>query len=316
MVRELGRGLEAAGFNLRDGWVVSATAWRNYFCRDARCCPLPGRPVAEITDSRLSAELVFGGSGFSSSAETAVEPAPVPDSRLAAERRMVESLTARYRNSCRDTWTTVPQFRAGLGVWETAIAAAGRHPPDPGTAAFLLASLGSKAIRDSVLVLAARGRKAAEQGAAASHLLSCRNPDSGPVVPEPFPRPAAGGGPPPAAALVQRSARARRRYSSVLSGQSTQSPRWENVDALYSLLIRLAAVASGESEAAVHSMLAWIEFARGRGSRACVYLARAERACPGYRLAGLLRELIDRGGLPEWARHPDTAWTAGSRSLL
>jgi hypothetical protein len=57
-------------------------------------------------------------------------------------------------------------------------------------------------------------------------------------------------------------------------------------------------------------MLGWVEFARGRGSLACVYLERAERACPGYRLAGLLKELILRGGLPDWACSPDTAWSA------
>jgi hypothetical protein len=93
-------------------------------------------------------------------------------------------------------------------------------------------------------------------------------------------------------------------------GRSSGAPRWDTLDAAYDLLLRLAAVSAGESQAAVHSMLGWIEFARGRGSLACVYLERAERACPGYRLAGLLKELILRGGLPDWACSPDTAWSA------
>jgi hypothetical protein len=93
-------------------------------------------------------------------------------------------------------------------------------------------------------------------------------------------------------------------------------PRWESLDSAHDLLTRLADVASDEPAAAVHSMLAWIEFARGRGSRAFAYLDRAEGALPGYRLAGLLKELIQRGGLPEWARQPGTAWSAAGRSRL
>ena len=333
MVRELGRSLEAAGVGLRDAWVVSSNAWRNYFCRDPRCCPLPGNPVADIADSRLSAELIYGGSSFSDSAETAVGPAPLPGTSPTA-CRTVEFHAARYRSSCADVWTAAAQFRASLGVWEAAIGTAGLHPPDPDpeTAGFLLASLGSKAIRDSVLVLAALGRVPAELGAAASNLLSRREPRREPLVPPSF-RAAAPGAQPAATVqapllgptvldctvldctdVVPEPADARR-YTGLLAGTSAEGPQWDRLDSAYLLLIRLAAVASGEDAAAVHSMLAWMEFARGRGSRACVYLGRAERACPGYRLAGLLKELIDRGGMPVWARRPETAWPSGDRPL-
>jgi hypothetical protein len=269
--------------------------------------------VAEIAESRLSAELIYGGSSVVASVEAAVEPVPGPDPGLDARRRAVESFTALYRTGCGDAWTLVSQFRETMGVWEAAVRTGeNRRPPEPETAAFLLASLEAKAIRDSVLVLAALGREAAERGAEACNVLSRRDPGRRPLVPPPFRR--SGQAAAAAAAVAPEPADARR-YAGLLAGTSDRSPQWDRLDSACRLLIQLAAVASGESAAAVHSMLGWIEFARGRGSRAAVYLGRAERAWPGYRLAVLLKELIDHGGMPGWARHPETAWTAGGPSL-
>ncbi|WP_294566438.1 DUF4192 domain-containing protein [uncultured Arthrobacter sp.] len=343
MVRELERTLRAAGTPLRDGWVVSGTAWREYFCADTRCCPWPGRPLAEISDSTASAELVLRGSSFSPSVETA---AALPPGPAEAGEPSVEALAASYRRRCVRTWTTASQFRATLLVWDHLLS--GRRPPlgrqEHETAAFLLAGLSCKAIRDSVLVLAGCGLEAAEQGARACGAVGDPGlPEMAPVVPSaaaggPLALEAPGGrepggsrggaqrarrgggpyaardresigfissGPPPAG---ERDG-ACRRYTDFLVGRSSEAPRWDTLDAAHDLLLRLAALSAGESQAAVHSMLGWIEFARGRGSLAYVYLERAERACPGYRLAGLLKELILRGGLPEWACRADTAWS-------
>ncbi|WP_159618939.1 DUF4192 domain-containing protein [Arthrobacter zhaoguopingii] len=372
MVRQLERTLRAAGTPLRDGWVVSGTAWREYFCADTRCCPWPGRPLAEISDSTASAELVLRGSSFSPSVETA---AALPPGSTVAGEPSVEALTASYRRRCARIWTTASQFRATLLVWDQLLS--GRRPPlgrqEHETAAFLLAGLSCRAIRDSVLVLAGCGLEAAEQGARACGVVGGPgHPRVEPVVPlaaagrslaleaprggekggsagggqdggagggqdggaDGGPDGGASGGPDggpdarrgfnPAGIPYRESidalgggllpagerAGACRRYTDFLVGRSSEAPRWDTLDAAHDLLLRLAAVSAGESQAAVHSMLGWIEFARGRGSLACVYLERAERACPGYRLAGLLKQLILRGGLPDWACSPETAWSA------
>ncbi|MBJ2122179.1 DUF4192 domain-containing protein [Arthrobacter sp. MSA 4-2] len=344
VVRELERTLRAAGTPLRDGWVVSGTAWREYFCVDTRCCPWPGRPLAEISDSAASAELVLRGSSFSPSVETA---AALPPGSAVEGKPSVEALAASYRRRCERTWTTASQFRATLLVWDHLLS--GRRPPlgrqEHETAAFLLAGLSCKAVRDSVLVLAGCGLEAAEQGARACGAVGDPGlPGMMPVVPRSAagqtlaleaprggePGGSAGGGQParrgggqPAAPNRESigfigggplpagdRAGACRRYSDFLVGRSFEAPRWDTLDAAHDLLLRLSAVSADESQAAVHSMLGWIEFARGRGSLACVYFERAERACPGYRLAGLLKELLLRGGLPEWACSPDTAWSA------
>ncbi|MFJ6003183.1 DUF4192 family protein [Arthrobacter sp. NPDC092385] len=100
-------------------------------------------------------------------------------------------------------------------------------------------------------------------------------------------------------------------YADVLAGRYTGDIAWHRVDAMTVILARIAAVSDGESRAAALTMSAWFEYARGRGSRAAVFLAAAEEAVPGYRLARLLHELLRRGGLPAWARRRSTAWTSG-----
>lgn len=48
------------------------------------------------------------------------------------------------------------------------------------------------------------------------------------------------------------------------------------------------------------TMLAWLEWARGRGSVADAYLEECRRLDPDYRLALLLQAMIGHGFVPEW----------------
>ena len=62
LLAELEIALEAAGMPLRDAWIVGTEFWRNAYCIDPECCGPAGRPVEEIRNSRLNAEMVFRGS--------------------------------------------------------------------------------------------------------------------------------------------------------------------------------------------------------------------------------------------------------------
>ena len=72
LVDQLGRHLAEAGLPIRDGWLVSDSAWREYFCTDSTCCPWPGHSLRQITDSTLSAEMIFRGSAYARSLDEAV----------------------------------------------------------------------------------------------------------------------------------------------------------------------------------------------------------------------------------------------------
>ena len=352
LITQLSRSLTAAGLPIRDGWLISAHAWREYFCADSTCCPWPGHPLRDITNSTLSAEMVYRGSAYAASLEDAVHLDLPPAWERAGEAAVHR---AAYARRLLGRWCGYAQFAATLAVWEAVAAAGGggdnrtRGPEsggsdsgglgpgagtlalraDPETAGFLLASLRARPVRDSLLVMAALGRGPAVDGAAACNLLSrdARNPllppapagwawngmhqcnqGSGTVR---IPGSGSGTGPD---GPRQRAVTAGGEFRAVLVGQHCGAPLWAGMNAMFTVFAELLPVAEadgedgGEAAAALLSLLAWIEWARGRGSRAQVYLTRCLASYPGYRLAELLEELLATGAFPEWARQAETAW--------
>ncbi|TKV28196.1 DUF4192 domain-containing protein [Arthrobacter sp. NamB2] len=337
--------LGAAGLPVRGGWFVSDHAWRDYFCTDDECCPWPGHTLDEVRDSPLNAELIFGGSAFDSSASTAVlRAAPFITGRMESsevDTQAIEDAQAEYAASCSGRWDSAVQLRATSSFWDAVLERPGELPEgmEPAVAAFLLASLESRTVRDFLLVSACIGSDAALEGAASCGLIGSVPPvESRAHEGDPVERPVlpavrrAGAlrsavdavlaaGAPPVEQLVTPSVRvdgegtgrdAAVLYADILAGRYKGQIRWERVDLMTGILARLVAVSSGESRAAALTMSGWFEYARGRGSRAAVLLDAAEAAVPGYRLARLLQELLRRGGLPAWARSRSTAWISSA----
>src|SRR3954447_3686606 len=117
LLRELELALEAAGLPLRDAWIVGEEFWRNAYCRDPECCAPPGRPVEQIRNSRLNAEMVFRGSSVGAAPGTeGAAPAPrqVDPAVRAAESGWTKQFSPRWRNreqfaQVLDVWTMVMQ---------------------------------------------------------------------------------------------------------------------------------------------------------------------------------------------------------------
>ncbi|WP_431709615.1 DUF4192 family protein [Glutamicibacter uratoxydans] len=95
-----------------------------------------------------------------------------------------------------------------------------------------------------------------------------------------------------------------------LLGRGTLTPQWERVEQLWFICRDLLGVAQGEERAALLCLLAWIEWAKGRGSMSMALLRSALKEEPGYRLAQLLEQLLQRGIMPQWATDPERAWRA------
>lgn len=318
LVRCLEKALAGAGLPVREGWVVGPESWRGYFCTDPGCCPWPGWPLSAITDSTLNAELVFQGSSFDPSLDAAVLrslPAPPPDAGTAAraaEQRFISALALH--------WQDEQQFTATLAVWNVLIQASADHAAGslqsrPAVTGFLLASLHSRAVRDSLLVLAALDLDAALAGARESGLF---HPGGGPpVLPDGVMASGgtmtitglgSGAGGRAAPVHVRAAGSPGALFRSVLVAGSQEPPDWVRLDTAFRVLSELLSCAAGESEAALLTLLAWIEWARGRGSRAHAFLGRCLNRYPSYRLALLLRGLLDHGALPAWARYRSSAW--------
>lgn len=95
-----------------------------------------------------------------------------------------------------------------------------------------------------------------------------------------------------------------------LLGRGDQYPQWDRIEHLWFICRDLLGVAQGEHRAALLCLLAWIEWAKGRGSMAMALLKGALKIVPDYRLARLLDQLLRRGIMPQWATDPQRAWRA------
>ncbi|MDQ0864384.1 DUF4192 family protein [Arthrobacter globiformis] len=219
LLADLECALGLAGMPVRDAWRVGDEYWRNLYCTDSSCCPMPGRSVAEIRDSRLNAEMVYLGSSVGAPPGA---PSPGNASTTAADDAAVMAAEREWSLALAGKGTQRAQFDAVLDAWAAALGAASPEavsagailpeaaPPEaapgkglePQLAGFLRASLHVPAWRDAVLVMAAAGRATAASGAEAFGIFSAATglPVSCPPLPESrlslsgLPSPAADGG--------------------------------------------------------------------------------------------------------------------------
>jgi hypothetical protein len=298
--------LGTAGMPVRDAWFVGDSHWRDAYGTDESRCPLPGRPISEIRDSRLNAEMVFRGSSVGPAPEEqgagpAVMPAESRTRLVAAEAAWMVPLDLRRGSRA--------QFDAVLDAWEILLRS-GQGPAEVLGQGFIRATLRVPAWRDAVLVMAAAGRAAASAGAdhfgifdAGRGLAPVRPPGgreagvSGPGVAS-APVPDREGTVPEAAVPG---------YGEVLLGLEPPLPDWTSMNNLDRVLEQLAA-AGGQAGAAALTGRGWISWCRGRGSYAAAHLGLALEEEPGYRLAELLLELVRRGTLCGWAARKEAAW--------
>lgn len=300
--------LAGAGMPVRDAWYVGSEYWRDALCADPACCPFPGRPVQEIRDSTLNAEMVYRGSSVGPAPqEQAAAVLPGSSLHFAAVREAEEAWLAQLdlRRGSRQ------QFDAVLEVWAALLNRPPGEPwlPEAERDGFLRATLLVPRWRDAVLMMAAAGRAAAEAGAGQFAIFrdECRLE---PVAP---PAEASGAGPGREAAAPGGTPNSRAtetgvpRYGDVLMGIQPAAPDWERLDAL-DLIFQQLAPSGGKAAAASLTGRGWIAWCRGRGSFSAAYLAQALDLEPGYRLAELLLELVHRGTVCGWAARKEAAW--------
>ena len=308
LLAALQAALGTSGMPVRDAWYVGDTYWRDAYCTDHSCCPLPGRPVEDIRDSRLNAEMVFRGSSVGPLPDGGTQPhstISVEDraAMQAAEEAWCVQLAIRRESRV--------QFDALLGFWEGLLRSRTGDALPEDHQAFLRASLRVPAWRDAVLVMAAAGVQTAQDGAEQFGIFDagCRLAPVGPEVPEALPGP----GTVPLSEQLYAGVAASSvapcvpGYGEVLLGLEPVLPDWRRLNGLDSILEQLSAY-GGQAGAAALTGRGWIAWCRGRGSYAAAYLGQALEEEAGYRLAELMLELVRRGTLCGWAGRKEAAW--------
>lgn len=321
----LGEELTDQGLGIKDAWFIGDRYWRDALCTDTSCCPLPGRPLEDIRDSRLNAELVFLGSSIGT-APAPLLPAPSTVPVDPAEDDWFGTLAVGSGSRA--------QFEAVLDAWDHTLLQANPLSLDPVQQAYLRATLRIPAWRDAVLVMCAAGRPAALDGAERFGIFAAVPNDVDGAIAMPgldpestlpdgaLSRPGPVGGAASGYVLGEgygdpaghACPDAFPGYGEVLLGMAPGKPDWNKLDAL-DLVFQQLAAGGGAAGAAVMTGRGWIAWCRGRGSYAGAFLLQALDFVPGYRLAELLHEMIGRGTLCGWAANPESAWQKFGRGV-
>jgi Domain of unknown function (DUF4192) len=97
-------------------------------------------------------------------------------------------------------------------------------------------------------------------------------------------------------------------FGDVLTGKFTARPDWDRVDRAEAVAFELMKVVPAGQRAPMLTLMGWLEWLKGRGSQADRYLKLAAEDVSDFRLAVLLRELINRGHIADVARDAEKSY--------
>ncbi|GEM_PF-1297117 len=298
--RSVHAALERAGHPVLDVLCAAADGWGSYLDDG---CPREGRPLTEIDASPLT-ERQTVRSAYT--ADTLAMLPPVDDALAAAVRAACDRALDPL-GSARGA-----AFGPAATVGASAIAAADRLDPvavteellggapdrrDPEALGRFLAVLQFPVLRDVVLLQIAFGLEVGLLAAERQEVHLFRQLVSGRSMDEYV-----------ADEHAQGQQADDRALSELLLGVGPRVPDAERIDASIELLRLVVACAEPEDRVDPYCVLAWLAWARGRGSVAGAYLDRAGEIDPAHGMTDLLGTLIGSGRVPDWSYlEPDDA---------
>lgn len=97
-------------------------------------------------------------------------------------------------------------------------------------------------------------------------------------------------------------------FGDALTGKFTARPDWDRVDRAEAVAFELMKVVPAGQRAPMLTLMGWLEWLKGRGTQADRYLKLAAEDVLDFRLAVLLRELLNRGHIADAARDPEQSY--------
>lgn len=264
-----------AAFGDVPAWAVTSTGYLSLDC-DETCCPPGGRPLADLSSTQVSAQMVLAGSSVATCREDVGRIRPAGAEARRSVARVRRRWQARGLRAHDEGVAALEQWRRdGVAAWRRAVGEQLDRDAGPTAAALgrLEAALADLRVRDAVLVALVPGqgdlpercvrgeRPGVEDDAALGRALA--------LVVDPLDGVPA----PPAATRV---------HEAVLE----------------------AVVAHGErgGQAPAATLLGLLAWWRGDGARAGILLDRALADDEGYRLARLVAQSLACGVPPGWVR--------------
>jgi len=279
-VREVTERLEFSGFLVRDALCIAADGWGSYLDPD---CPADGRPLAAIAQSRVLDDLPPDQhAALEGVAERAALPAAgvFECERVAALVRRFGAVIDRDVNGPDGDFDPTGEVVDAIGVSGPQLSDIPltlerilRHDPgslDPVVAAFVIAVVRSPAMRDVVMLQWAFNVATGERVLADARRFAVGAP-------------------------------ADELDSAVLMLWQGPRPAPDRVETAVTLLKRVTALAPARNRPPLYCMLAWLNWALGRSSVANEFVSAAEAIDADYGLAEVMRAVLERGMLPEWA---------------
>lgn len=293
-------------------WFVSADHVRDPRCAHLGCCALPGRRIDEL---RIPALGGLDGQGSRPEAQPLeqaalrfLENAPRAEPALAAlvaesrrqDARQRDTRTLRRRLEAWDdelrrrTDSSGEVSGLGAAVPEGGSRRSEARSPAPEAAAErlteLLQQLRTGFDRDQLIPLATLGLDAALLGGCQDRGLITESLKS-------------------AESAASAEDHALQEYASSFLGETERRPDWGRVDALESALNDLLPYARDAERENLLCLMAWIEWARGRGTAAGSFIDRCLQEFPDNQFSRLIERLMQLKGVCLWARVKQHSWS-------
>ena len=254
-------------------WVVTEEGYLALDCAES-CCPVGGRPLAELEGTQVGAQMVLAGSAVAGSREDVARIRPAGgDARKAVARVRRRWVARRHAATSEEA---LEQWRLeSIRAWRRAVAEAADASLHIGGSALgrLEAGLADTRVRDGVLVALVPGTGTLAER---SVLGRCTSPEADTGLADALALvvdPSAGVMPPAGATRVHERT-----------------------------LERVVAHGERTRQAPALTLLALIAWWRGDGARAQLLLAGAFESDPSYRLAHLIDDAVGQGVPPGWVR--------------
>lgn len=237
-------------------WQVTKISYRHLACDSGNCCPADGNSVVKLEDTAIRAALVYRGYSAAQSRDSYLTIPPAAANLQLAAQQAAQHFMARKASVSKYSWRQ-EAFAAWLYSCEQARR---QHPATPEQLGVLSAGMTDLVVRDAILLSLVPDGLAVARGMLTDHRAA--------------------------------SAAARQLLEPIARPRAAHPPCPEFSRTAATVLHAVVAHAGDREQAAPLTLLAFLAWWLGDGTRASYRLSEALTLAPSYKLALLLSQAV------------------------